>query len=78
MIFISTPELCLIYSPQGAYNGYAAIKTYWSDTVVMDNLRGGDATGLATPGAQEIFIADEGTVSGIGHTVHTYSADSFY
>ena len=44
----------------------------------MDNLRGGDATGLATPGAQEVSIADDGTVSGIGNTVHTASFDSFY
>ena len=63
---------------QGAYNGYAAIKAYWSDTVVEDNLRGGDATGAATPGAQEISIASDGTVSGIGNTVHTYSEDVFY
>ncbi len=63
---------------QGAYNGYAAVKTFWSDTTLMDNLRGGDATGLATPGAQEVAIADDGTVSGFGNTVHTASFDSFY
>ena len=60
------------------YNAYAGVKAAWSDTTVMDNLRGGDATGLATPGAQEISIADDGTVSGIGNTVHTASFDSFY
>ena len=63
---------------EGAYNGYAAVKAFWADTTNMDNLRGGDATGLATPGAQEISIADDGTVSGIGNTVHTASFDSFY
>ncbi len=62
---------------EGMYNGYAAIKTYWSDTIVMDNLRGGDATGLATPGAQEVTSTSDG-VSGTGNTVHTYSGDSFY
>jgi hypothetical protein len=34
---------------EGMYNAYTAIKTYWSDTINMDNLRGGDATGMATP-----------------------------
>ena len=62
---------------QGAFNTYAAIKTYWYDTIQSDNLRGGDATGLATPGAAEVTI-DGTTVSGIGNTVHTYSADTFY
>ncbi len=65
------------------YNNYTAVKTYWSDTTLMDNLRGGDATGLATPGAQEIsFEYDDKdgvwVISGNGNTVHTYSADSFY
>ncbi len=64
--------------PQGAYNGYTSIKAYWYDTTLIDNLRGGDATGLATPGAQEIAIAADGTVSGNGNTVHTNSADTFY
>ena len=71
-------RLALAVTAQGAYNGYAAIKAYWSDTTLADNLRGGDATGLATPGAQEVAIADDGTVSGFGNTVHTNSADSFY
>ena len=62
---------------EGMYNGYAAVKTYWSDTVVMDNLRGGDATGVATPGAQEI-TSTASSVSGTGNTTHTYSGDSFY
>ena len=65
------------------YNNYAAIKTYWSDTTVMDNLRGGDATGVATPGAQEISFAYDDkdgvwNISGNGNTTHTYSADTFY
>ena len=63
---------------QGAYNGYTAVKAYWYDTVLIDNLRGGDATGLATPGAQEVSIDGDGAVTGIGNTVHTNSADSFY
>ena len=63
---------------EGMYNNYAAIKTYWSDTIFMDNLRGGDATGAATPGAQEISYDDTDGFSGMGNTVHTYSADSFY
>ena len=58
------------------YNAYAAVKTYWSDTIVMDNLRGGDATGVATPGAQEV-TSTSGGVSGNGNTTHTYSGDSF-
>ena len=64
------------------YNNYAAVKTYWSDTTVMDNLRGGDATGMATPGAQEISFTqnkdDSWVISGNGNTTHTYSADTFY
>ena len=43
----------------------------------MDNLRGGDATGLATPGAQEV-TSDADGVSGFGNSVHSYSGDSFY
>ena len=62
---------------QGAYNGYAAIKTFWYDTTNSDNLRGGDATGVATPGAQEVTASADG-VSGFGNTTHTYSGDSFY
>ena len=62
---------------EGMYNAYTAIKTYWSDTINMDNLRGGDATGMATPGAMEVTSDSDG-VSGIGNTVHTYSGDSFY
>ena len=54
---------------EGMYNNYTAVKTYWSDTVAMDNLRGGDATGLATPGAQETFSSN---------TTHTASGDTFY
>ena len=62
---------------EGMYNAYTAIKAYWSDTINMDNLRGGDATGLATPGAMEVTSDSDG-VSGAGNTVHTYSGDSFY
>ena len=62
---------------EGMYNAYTAVKTYWSDTVNMDNLRGGDATGVATPGAMEI-TSDADEVSGNGNTTHTYSGDSFY
>ncbi len=67
-----------IHLAQGACNGYTAVKAFWYDTVLIDNLCGGDATGLATPGAQEVSIAADGTVSGIGNTVHTNSADTFY
>ncbi len=49
---------------------------YWSDTINMDNLRGGDAAGLATPGAMEV-TSDADGVSGADNTVHTYSGDSF-
>ena len=64
---------------QGAYNGYAAIKTFWYDTTQSDNLRGADATGVATPGAQEIVIDQTtGAVTGNGNTTHTFSRDSFY
>ena len=62
---------------EGAYNGYAAVKAFWADTTNMDNLRGGDATGLATPGAQEV-TSDADGVSGFGNSVHSYSGDSFY
>ena len=62
---------------EGAYNNYTAVKTYWYDTINSDNLRGADATGVATPGAQEITSTATG-VSGNGNTVHTYSGDSFY
>ena len=62
---------------EGMYNNYTAVKTYWSDTVFMDNLRGGDATGVATPGAQEITYSTSG-FAGLGNTTHTYSTDSFY
>jgi hypothetical protein len=62
---------------EGMYNAYTSVKAFWSDTINMDNLRGGDATGLATPGAQEVTSEADG-VSGAGNTVHTYSGDSFY
>jgi hypothetical protein len=62
---------------EGMYNNYTAVKTYWSDTTVMDNLRGADATGVATPGAQEV-TSTATAVSGFGNTTHTFSGDSFY
>ena len=57
---------------EGMYNAYAAIKADWSDTIFMDNLRGGDATGAATPGDQEVTGANP------GNTIHTLSGDVFY
>ena len=59
------------------YNNYVAQHAFWADTTNMDNLRGADATGLATPGAQEVTSA-QGDVSGFGNTVHTFSGDTFY
>jgi hypothetical protein len=59
------------------YNNYASMHAFWSDTTNMDNLRGGDATGQATPGAQEV-TSEKGDVSGFGNTVHSYSGDTFY
>jgi hypothetical protein len=66
------------YSLQGAYNGYASIKADWSDTVFMDNLRGGDATGVAIPGAQEVTRDGDGVWAGYGNTYHEYTGDTFY
>jgi hypothetical protein len=44
-----------VTSNEGMYNNYCtAVKTYWSDTTVMDNLCGADATGVATQGAHEV------------------------
>jgi hypothetical protein len=54
------------------YNGYAAIKADWSDTVFMDNLRGADATGTDVAGEQEINGANP------GNTIHTLSGETFY
>ena len=62
---------------EGMYNNYTSVQTFWSDTTLMDNLRGGDATGVATPGAQEVSFNSNGGV-GFGNTTHTYSTDSFY
>ena len=59
------------------YNSYAAIQAVWHDTTTMDNLRGADATGVATPGAQEVTATASG-VEGTGNTTHHYSSDSFY
>lgn len=60
------------------FNSYSSIQAYWSDTVLMDNLRGADATGVATPGAQEISInSTNGAVTGNGNTTHTYSQDTY-
>jgi hypothetical protein len=73
---------------QGMFNSYAAIKTFWFDTMSMDNFRGADATGVATPGAAEVTYTQEEsddkdgtfvtTWSGLGNTTHTLSTDSFY
>jgi hypothetical protein len=62
---------------EGMYNNYTSVQTYWSDTTLMDNLRGGDATGVATPGAQEVTASTSG-VTGFGNTTHSFSSDSFY
>ena len=56
------------------YNHYASEHAYWSDTTNMDNLRGADATGKATPGAMEVS-SDAFSVTGFGNTRHTYSGD---
>ena len=56
---------------QGAYNPYIKVQAYWPDTIFMDNLRGGDATGAATPGAQEVTGANP------GNTVHTVSTSTY-
>ena len=53
------------------YNGYAAIKADWTDTVFMDNIRGADATGDVA-GEQEITGANP------GNTIHTLSGATFY
>ena len=57
---------------EGMYNGYAAIKADWSDTVFMDNLRGADETGTGVAGLQEVTAANP------GNTIHTLSGDVFY
>ncbi len=62
---------------QGMYNDYTAIHAFWADTTNMDNLRGADATGKATPGSQEV-VSEAGNVAGFENTVHTYSGDTFY
>jgi hypothetical protein len=60
------------------FNSYSSVQAFWSDTTLMDNLRGGDATGLATPGAQEVSIDPEsGHTDGFGNTSHTYSEDTY-
>ena len=59
------------------YNNYASEHAYWSDTTNMDNLRGADATGKATPGAMEGSATPNG-VSGFGNTRHTYSGDDVH
>jgi len=62
---------------EGMYNHYASEHAYWSDTTNMDNLRGGDATGKATPGAMEVSSTPF-TVTGFGNTRHTYSGDDIH
>ncbi|EKX48182.1 hypothetical protein GUITHDRAFT_106261 [Guillardia theta CCMP2712] len=64
-------------SNQGAYNNYAAINTFWSDTTAMDNLRGADITDHSIAGSFETIGANTAAnnVRG-GHTVHTASGNS--
>ncbi len=57
---------------EGMYNGYAAIKADWSDTIFMDNFRGADATGTDVAGEQEVTAANP------GNTIHTLSGETFY
>jgi hypothetical protein len=65
-------------SDQGAYNSYAAISAFWSDTTNMDNLRAGDITDSSIAGSVEAIGANTAAtnVRG-GHSVHTAS-DSTY
>jgi len=62
---------------EGMYNSYAAEHAFWADTTNMDNLRGADATGKATPGAMEVSSTATG-VTGFGNTRHTYSGDEIH
>ena len=59
MISLSLVELKLrnviLVFLQGMYNNYAAVKTSWSDTTLMDNIRGADATDSTIPGSQVNF-----------------------
>ena len=59
------------------WNNYASVHATWADTTNMDNLRGADATGLATPGAMEVSSTADG-VTGFGNTRHTYSGDEIH
>ena len=59
------------------YNAYTSTHAFWADTTNMDNLRGADSTGKATPGAQEVSSTDSG-VAGFGNTKHTYSGDEIH
>ena len=59
------------------YNNYAAEHAFWADTTNMDNLRGADATGKATPGAMEVSSTAT-AVTGFGNTRHSYSGDEIH
>lgn len=59
------------------YNNYVAEHAFWADTTNMDNLRGADATGKATPGAMEVS-STAGGVTGFGNTRHSYSGDEIH
>jgi hypothetical protein len=59
------------------YNAYAAEHAYWSDTTNMDNLRGADSTGKATPGAMEVD-SNPNSVTGFGNTRHSFSGDEIH
>jgi hypothetical protein len=65
-------------SDQGAYNSYAAISAFWSDTTNLDNLRSGDITDSSIAGSAESIGAN--TAANIvrgGHSVHTASGSTY-
>lgn len=59
------------------YNNYASEHAFWADTTNMDNLRGADATGKATPGSFEVSSTAD-SVTGFGNTRHSYSGDEIH
>jgi hypothetical protein len=79
---IYSPAICIsdeisIPKRQGMYNNYAAVKTYWADTLNMDNLRGGtfnlggsgwDVTTYAKlSGSLDDFPSDLSQLMTVGH-----------
>jgi hypothetical protein len=60
-------------SDQGAYNSYAAISAFWSDTTNLDNI-----TDSSIAGSAEIIGANTAAnnVRG-GHSVHTASGSTY-